>query len=91
MENDLDAALRCLTVEDHPGLPGLERAVLVRVDQRRRSGTPYGSLLALTGLGAITLGVLGGVLSPSRPLAADLSSLGSSNPLAPSTLLAADR
>ena len=92
MTDDLDAALRRVSLEVHPNLSGLDEAVMVRVRERRRSHASFGTpLVALAILVAIMLGVMGGALSPAPASAASLSPFGPSNPLAPSTLLASDR
>ena len=92
MTNDLDADLRHLTTEIHPGLLAIEESVMVRIRERRRSdaalGTPF---ITLAALGALALGTSAGTISTTPASATSLSPLGPSAPLAPSTLLAVDR
>jgi hypothetical protein len=92
MPTDIDSALRRLASADHPGLSAIDDIVMTRIYERRRSEAIFGApLMALAALGAITLGVTAGALSAPPATAASLSPFGPSNPLAPSTLLAADR
>jgi hypothetical protein len=92
MTTDLDADLRRLTAIDHPGLLGLEESVMARIHERRRSDATFGApFIAVAALGAIALGTTAGSVSRAPAAAAPLSPFGPSTPLAPSTLLAADR
>lgn len=92
MTIDLDADLRRLTAGDHPGLLDIEAAVMARIYERRRSDAALGApFIAIAALGAIALGTTAGAFSSAPAEAAALSPLGPSMPLAPSTLLAADR
>jgi len=92
MTIDLDADLRRLTAGDHPGLLEIDQSVMARIRERRRSDAAFGTpFIAIAALGAIALGATAGAFSPAPAKAAALSPLGPSMPLAPSTLLAADR
>ena len=92
MTTDIDAALRRLASDDHPGLAAINETVMARIHERRRSDAAFGApLMALAVLGAVTLGVTVGMLPAAPAAAASLSPFGPSNPLAPSTLLASDR
>ncbi|CAN5510620.1 hypothetical protein BH10PSE14_BH10PSE14_43570 [soil metagenome] len=92
MTTDLDAALRRLTVAEHPGLTALDETVLARIHARGRADAALGApMIAFAALGAIALGAMAGTFQPAPATAASLSPLGPSAPLAPSTLLASDR
>lgn len=92
MTTDIDAALRRLASEEHPGLATIDGTVMARINERRRSDAAFGApLIAMAALGAIILGVTAGTLPVPPAAAASLSPLGPSNPFAPSTLLASDR
>ena len=92
MTTDLDAELRRLTAGEHPSLLGIEVSVLARIRERRRSEAALGApFIAIAALGAVALGTMAGTFSPAPAAAASLSPFGPSTPLAPSTLLAADR
>lgn len=92
MTTDIDAALRRLTVADHPGLAALDETILGRIHERGRADAGFGApMIAVAAFGAIALGVTAGTFQPAPAAAASLSPLGPSAPLAPSTLLASDR
>lgn len=92
MTIDLDADLRRLTAADHPGLLEIEASVMARIRERRRSDAAFGApFIAIAAFGAIALGTMAGTISPTPAEATALSPLGPTMPLAPSTLLAADR
>ncbi|WP_415643537.1 hypothetical protein [Sphingomonas antarctica] len=92
MTTDIDAALRRLASEEHPGLATIDGTVMARIHERRHSEAAFGApLMVMAALGAIALGVTAGMLPAAPAAAASLSPFGPSNPLAPSTLLASDR
>ncbi|MDQ2878578.1 MAG: hypothetical protein M3R41_05845 [Pseudomonadota bacterium] len=92
MTTDIDAALRRLTVADHPGLAALEDTIVARIRERGRADAAFGApMIALAAFGAIALGVTAGTFPPAPATAVSLSPLGPSAALAPSTLLASDR
>ena len=91
MTNDLDVALRQLTMQnDHPGLDGLEDRVLAHIHagQKSGSGLRVGGLAAV---GAIALGILAAGPANSPAPTASPAPFGAMSALAPSTLLLADR
>lgn len=92
MTIDLDADLRRLAAADHPGLLEIDQSVMARIRDRRRSDAEFGApFIAIAALGAIALGTTAGAFSSAPAKPTTLSPLGPSMPLAPSTLLAADR
>lgn len=93
MNSDLDTALRRLAAHaDHPGLDGIEDAVLARVHARTapRAGVGPG-LAVMAAIGAVALGTVAARPTPATASTLSLSPFGASSPLAPSTLLLASR
>lgn len=88
MPPDLDSRLRDLSAHDHPQLGRLETSVLARINRNRETRGGIG-MVAATAIGAVALGSIaaGPSAHPVRPLAP----FGIGAPLAPSTLLTADR
>ncbi|WP_137861870.1 MULTISPECIES: hypothetical protein [unclassified Sphingomonas] len=91
METEIDTALRRLATADHPGLDGMEDAVLTGVRARREARASV-RMAAIAGIGAVMLGtVAAGPGTSPAAAAAPLAPLGSGASLAPSTLLLAER
>jgi|GEM_PF-1531589 len=90
MQTDIDATLRRLSAADHPGLEGIEDAVMAGVRSRRETRTGI-RMAAFAGVGAVALGAMAAGPGTQPASAAPLAPFGLSAPLAPSTLLAADR
>lgn len=90
MRTDIDTALRRLSAPDHPGLDGIEDAVMagVRAQREKRTGI---RMAAFAGIGAVALGTVAAGPGAPPASAAPLAPFGVAAPLAPSTLLAADR
>lgn len=90
MQTDIDTALRRLSAADHPGLEGIEDAVMAGVRAQRDARTGI-RMAAFAGVGAVALGTMAAGPGTPPAAAAPLAPFGVSAPLAPSTLLAADR
>lgn len=92
MNTDLDTALARLShIDEHPGLASIEDAVFAGIGANRTSfGTGVGAT-ALAAMGAIALGAVSAGPLSAPAAAAPLDPFGIANPLAPSTLLLADR
>lgn len=90
MQTDIDTALRRLSAIHHPGLEGIEDAVMAGVRARRQTRTGV-RMAGLAGIGAIALGTAAAGPGAQPASAAPLEPFGIAAPLAPSTLLAADR
>jgi len=90
MHSDIDEALRRLGTASHPGLDGLEDAVLAGVKARREARTGI-RMAALAGIGAIALGAVAGGPAAQPASASALAPFGTAAPLAPSTLLGTER
>lgn len=90
MQTDIDAALCQLSATDHPDLERIEAAVMAGVRARRdnRNGM---RMVAVAGIGAVALGTLSAGMGSQPASAAPLAPFGAAAPLAPSTLLLADR
>lgn len=93
MVQDLDGALRRLSAAPlHPGLDAIDDAVLGRLHERTAATPRQGiGICAVAALGALMLGIATSNPVEATPLPGTLSPFGPSNPLAPSTLLAAGR
>ncbi|WP_225011125.1 hypothetical protein [Novosphingobium percolationis] len=93
MNTDLDELLsRLRTDAVHPGLAGLEGAVLRRIAARPQVSTGQQLRLGMVAaFGAVLLGVASNSLTTPAEASITLSPFGPSNPLAPSTLLAGPR
>ena len=93
MVQDLDGALRRLSAAPlHPGLESIEDAVLGRLHERTTATPRQGiGICAVAALGALMLGIVASNPVEATPSPGALSPFGSSNPLAPSTLLAVGR
>lgn len=93
MKSDLDAALLRLAAQaDHPGLDGIEDAVLARVHASAASGSSVGPGFAvIAAIGAVALGAVAARPTSATASTPSLSPFSVSNPLAPSTLLLASR
>lgn len=93
MVQDLDTALRRLsTAPLHPGLESIEGAVLGRLHERATASPRQGiGIGAIAAAGALMLGIASGGAFPASASADTLSPFGPTSPLAPSTLLAANR
>ena len=92
MAMDIDAALRRLSADDHPGLLGIGEGVIRRIHDRRQSEAAFGPrFLAVAAIVAMAFGTGAGSLPTQQDAASTLSPFGASNPLAPSTLLLADQ
>ena len=92
MDFDLDTALARLSAEeDHPGLNGIEVAVLDRVRARAADDGTGLRAAAIAALGAVMLGAMaaGPVSTPAE--AAPVMPFGPSRSLTPSALLLAGR
>ena len=90
MTTDLDGALRQLSAADHPGLVGLDGAILSGIRTRRDARTGIRTA-GIAGIGAIVLGALAAGPGTPPASAAPLAPFGAAAPLAPSTLLLSDR
>jgi len=90
MHSDIDEALRRLGTASHPGLEGLENAVLAGVKSRREARASI-QMAALAGVGAIALGALAAGPAAQPASASPLAPFGAGSPLAPSTLLMSER
>ncbi len=90
MQTDIDTALRRLSASDHPGLDGIEDAVMAGIHAQRQTRTSV-RMAAVAGIGAIALGTIAAGPGTQPASAAPLAPFGVAAPLAPSTLLAADR
>jgi len=90
MHSDIDEALRKLGTASHPGLEGLEDAVLAAVKSRRETRTGI-RMAALAGVGAIALGTIAAGPAARPASASALAPFGAAAPLAPSTLLESER
>lgn len=90
METDLDLRLRGLAVSDHPGLDGLDGAVLARVKSRREMRVNL-RITVVAAIGATLLGTYAAAPGAPPASAAPLAPFDVAAPLAPSTLLASDR
>ncbi|MBN8809142.1 MAG: hypothetical protein J0I47_13035 [Sphingomonas sp.] len=90
MNTDIDTALRRLSATDHPGLGGIEGAVMTGVRAGRETRTGM-RMAAIAGIGAIALGTVAAGPGAQPASAAPLAPFGVAAPLAPSTLLTADR
>jgi hypothetical protein len=90
MKTDIDAALRRLSTADHPGLAGIEDAVMAGVRARRETRAGV-RMAAVAAIGAVALGTAAAGPGAQPASAAPLAPFGTAAPLAPSTLLAADR
>lgn len=93
MNTDLDELLsRLRTDAVHPGLAGLEEAVLRRIAARPQVSAGQQLRLGMVaGFGAVLLGVASNSLTTPAEASITLSPFGPSNPLAPSTLLVGPR
>ena len=90
MHTDIDTALRRLTATDHPGLEGIEGAVMAGVRAGRDTRAGIG-MAAVAAIGAVAFGTMAAGPGAKPASAAPLAPFGVTAPLAPSTLLAADR
>lgn len=90
METEIDAALRRLAATDHPGLDGMEDAVLAGLRARREARTGI-RMAAIAGIGAVALGAVAAGPGTSPAAAAPLAPFGGAASLAPSTLLLTER
>lgn len=90
MQTDIDSALRRLSASDHPDLDGIENAVMAGIRAQRQTRTGV-RMAAVAGIGAIALGMVAAGPGTPPASAAPLEPFGVAAPLAPSTLLAADR
>ncbi|MBN8810269.1 MULTISPECIES: hypothetical protein [Sphingomonas] len=88
METEIDAALRRLAATDHPGLDGMEDAVLAGLRARREARTGI-RMAAIAGIGAVALGAA--AAGPGTSPASAAAPFGGAASLAPSTLLLAER
>ncbi|MBQ1498008.1 MAG: hypothetical protein IIZ38_06815 [Sphingomonas sp.] len=88
METDIDATLRKLANADHPGLDGMEAAVLAGVRARREARAGV-RMAAVAGIGAVVLGAV--AAGPGTSPASAAAPFGGAASLAPSTLLLAER
>lgn len=91
MDFDLDAALRRVADDEHPGLGSIDAAVFHRVRANRTSARTGVGAVALAAVGAIVLGTMTAGPAASPANAAPIDPFGVAGPLAPSTLLLADR
>ncbi|MBN2971259.1 hypothetical protein LQ953_00760 [Sphingomonas sp. IC-56] len=91
MDLDLDAALRRVADDEHPGLRSIEAAVFNRVRANRTSARTGIGAVAFAAVGAIMLGTMTAGSAASPASAAPIDPFGVASPLAPSTLLLADR
>ncbi len=90
METDIDAALSRLTTADHPGLNGLEEAVIAEVHARRETRAGI-RMAGVAGIAALALGAFAAGSGVPPASAAPLAPFGAAAPLAPSTLLMGER
>jgi hypothetical protein len=93
MTEDLDAALRRLSAAPaHPGLESIEHAVLAQLRDRAVT-TPFqgAGIGAFAAVAALLLGIASGWPVQASAAPNTLSPFGPSSPLAPSTLLTANR
>ncbi|URW75842.1 hypothetical protein M9980_00995 [Sphingomonas donggukensis] len=90
MTTDLDGALRRLSAADHPGLDGIDGAILSGIRARRDSRAGI-RMAGIAGVGAIALGALAAGPGTPPASAAPLAPFGAAAPLAPSTLLMTDQ
>lgn len=92
MNTDLDQVLaRLADIDEHPGLATIDASVFNGIRANRTSvGTGLGAT-ALAAVGAIALGTASAGPLSTPAAAAPLDPFGIANPLAPSTLLLADR
>lgn len=94
MSMELDEALgRLAAAPLHPGLSVIDDRVFARIhEQAALAGQVRNQLRigAVAGLAALGLGIAAGSPVTARPMTDTLSPFGPSQPLAPSTLLAAD-
>lgn len=91
MDFDLDAALRRVADDEHPGLSTIDAAVFNRVRANRTSARTGIGAVAFAAVGAIMLGTMTAGSAASPASAAPIDPFGVASPLAPSTLLLADR
>jgi len=93
MTTDLDTLLdRLRTAPLHPGLAGLEEAVLSRIAARPQISVATQVRLGMAAaFGAVLLGVVSTGFPPPAAASVTLSPFGPANPLAPSTLLVGPR
>jgi hypothetical protein len=91
MTQDLDAALQRLSaIPAHPGLASIDGVVMERLHMRAAATAVHGiGIGAIAAIGALMLGIAAG--GPVQAAPGTLSPFGPSSPLAPSTLLAANR
>jgi hypothetical protein len=90
MQTDIDTALRRLAAIDHPGLDGIEDGVMAGVRAQRQTRTGI-RMAAVAGIGAVALGTVAAGPGAQPASATPFEPFGVAAPLAPSTLLAADR
>lgn len=91
MDFDLDAALRRVADDEHPGLGSIDTTVFSRVRANRTSARTGLGAVAFAAVGAIVLGALTAGPTASPASAAPIDPFGVPGPLAPSTLLLAER
>ena len=82
MDLDLDAALRRVADDEHPGLRSIDAAVFQRVQANRTSARTGLGAVAFAAVGAIVLGTMtaGPAVSPAS--AAPIDPFGVASPLA---------
>ncbi|WP_287980332.1 hypothetical protein [Sphingomonas sp.] len=85
--NDIDEKLALIAQADHPGLHGMEDAVLARLAGSRTSVRSGLGIATLAAAGAVVLGATVGGTAPTPATAASLDPIGAASELAPSTLL----
>ena len=88
---DLDAALRRVADDEHPRLGSIDATVLNRVRANRTSARTGIGAVAFAAVGAIVLGTMTAGPAASPASAAPIDPFGVAGPLAPSTLLLAER
>lgn len=93
MDKDLDGALARLALEPPPpALLSIEEEVLARIRSRGpRSARAGLGMSAITAVAAVAFGFAAAAPAEPTSAAPTLSPFGPDTPLAPSTLLAADR
>lgn len=91
MTFDVDTALRRIADAEHPRLGGIDDAVFSRVRNNRASARAGIGAASLAAFGAVILGTMAAGPTATPAVAPPLDPFGVTSPLAPSTLLLADR
>lgn len=91
MDFDVDAALRRVADADHPGLNTIDAVVFERVRANRTTARAGIGAASVAAVGAVILGTLTAGPAAAPAAAAPVDPFGVASPLAPSTLLLADR